>query len=75
LNLTQQTKELFRQVLEFELQESSGYTILYRGSVLENDSLIQRSARGGGVKMLQSVSFNTKKGWWIKLYECVYSRM
>jgi len=59
LNLTQQTKELFRQVLEFELQESSGYTILYRGSVLENDSLIQRSARGGGVKMLQSVSFNT----------------
>jgi len=59
LNLTQQTKEIFRQVLDFELQESSGYTILYRGSVLEKDSLIQRSARGGGVKMLQSVSFNT----------------
>jgi hypothetical protein len=59
LNLTQGTKELFRQVLRFELQESSGYTTLYRGSVLENDSLIRRSARGGGVKMLQSVSFNT----------------
>jgi len=59
LNLTQGTKELFRQVLRFELQESSGYTTLYRGSVLENDSLIQRSARGGGVKMLQSVSFNS----------------
>jgi len=58
LNFTQQTKELFRQVLTFELQESSGYTTLYRGSVLENDSLIQRSARGGGVKMYQSVSFN-----------------
>lgn len=59
VNLTPQTKELFRQVLRFELQESSGYTTLYRGSVLENDSLIRRSARGGGVKMLQSVSFNT----------------
>lgn len=58
LNLTPRTKELFRQVLRFELQESSGYTTLYRGSVLENDSLIRRSARGG-VKMLQSVSFNT----------------
>lgn len=58
LNLTQGTKELFRQVLKFELQESSGYTTLYRGSVLENDSLIRRSARGG-VKMLQSASFNT----------------
>jgi len=58
LNLTQRTKDLFRQVLTFELQESSGYTILYRGSVLQNDSLIQRSARGGGVKMFQSVSFN-----------------
>ena len=64
VNLTPQTKELFRQVLRFELQESSGYTTLYRGSVLENDSLIRRSARGGGVKKLQSVklqsvSFNT----------------
>jgi hypothetical protein len=58
LNLTPPTKELFRQVLRFELQESSGYTTLYRGSVLENDSLIRHSARGG-VKMLQSVSFNT----------------
>jgi len=64
LNLTPQTKELFRQVLRFELQESSGYTTLYRGSVLENDSLIRRSATGRGVKKLQSVklqsvSFNT----------------
>ena len=66
LNLTPQTKELFRQVLRFELQESSGYTTLYRGSVLENDSLIRRSdsgrgvkARGRGAKTFQSVSFNT----------------
>lgn len=46
LNLTPRTKELFRQVLRFELQESSGYTILYRGSVLEKDSLIRRSSDG-----------------------------
>ena len=58
LNLTPQTKELFRQVLRFELQESSGYTTLYRGSVLENDSLIRRSP-DDGVEMLQSASFNS----------------
>ena len=70
LNLTQGTKELFRQVLTFELQESSGYTILYRGSVLENDSLLRRSSHEADAEaddaeadadeeMLQSVSFNT----------------
>ena len=63
LNLTPGTKELFRQVLTFELKESSGYTILYRGSVLENDSLLRRSSHEADAEadeeMLQSVSFNT----------------
>ena len=65
LNLTPRTKELFRQVLTFELQESSGYTILYRGAVLENDSLLRRSSHEADAEadadeeMLQSVSFNT----------------
>ena len=59
-------KKLFRQVIRFELQESSGYTTLYRGSVLENDSLLkyngynEQGSKGSKVRKfdLQSVSFN-----------------
>jgi len=54
-------KNFFRQVLRFELQESSGYTTLYRGSVLEDDSLLRYNGSRGskGRKFdLQSVSFN-----------------
>ena len=56
LDLTRPTKTIFRQVLRFELRESSGYTVLYRGSVLENDSLIRELP--DGIRKLQSVSFN-----------------
>jgi hypothetical protein len=48
-----ETKELFRQIIDFEQQPSRGESILYRGAVLENDALLVDQK-----KRMQSVSFN-----------------
>ena len=53
LNFSPKTKDIIRQVLQFELRNSSGYTILYRGAVLDNDALIASDGH------IQSISFNT----------------
>ena len=43
LYLTPQTKDILRQVLQVELQITSGYALLYRGSKLKHDVLMSES--------------------------------
>lgn len=50
-----ETKELFRQIIHFEQQPSQGESILYRGAVLENDALLVDKDK---IRRMQSVSFN-----------------
>ena len=53
ITFSDKTKELFRQTIDFEKQPSEGKSILYRGALLENDSLLVKDTR-----RMQSISFN-----------------
>ena len=53
ITFSDKTKELFRQTIDFEKQPSEGKSILYRGALLENDSLLVEDTR-----RMQSISFN-----------------
>ena len=53
LNFTDSVEQIFRVVLQYELQSTPGVTILYRGAVLANDSLLTKK------RLMQSISFST----------------
>ena len=54
LNFTEPVKQIFRVILIYELDRTSpGVTLLYRGAVLANDSLLTKK------RLIQSTSLNT----------------